>query len=69
MPLKSANDFVCKMRDDKGFRDEIRCIPNEENLEESLRKQGFSFQIEDLVKAIATCMDNMERSSEINNKP
>ncbi len=65
MTYKNANDFVYKMQENKRFRHNMSRLPNDENLDESLEKQGFSFQKKDLIKAMAACMEKMEDSCEI----
>lgn len=65
MTLESATEFVFRMKNDKEFRCRLSCMPNKKDLDTSLKEQGFSFQMDDLIKAMSGCMESMESCSEI----
>jgi len=60
MNTDSAQLFVQKMRDDKDFRDTVQEISDRTELWEYLENKGYAFDECDLVKAMATCMAELE---------
>jgi len=60
MDTGSAQLFVQKMREDKGFRDTVQEISNRTELWEYIENKGYAFDECDLVKAMATCMADLE---------
>ncbi len=64
MTMNSAQEFVAKMQSDKAFRNSMSSQTKEETLVELLKDHGFSFQQKDLIKAMAGCMDTMEKCCE-----
>jgi len=60
MDTDSAQLFVQKMRDDKDFRDTVQEISDRTKLWEYIQKKGYTFDECDLVKAMATCMAELE---------
>lgn len=68
MTLESATEFVFRMKNDKEFRCQFSCMPNTKDLDASLEEQGFSFQMDDLIKAMSDCMESMENCCEMKTK-
>ncbi len=60
MNTDSAQLFVQKMREDKGFRDTVQEISDRTELWEYIENKGYAFDECDLVKAMATCMAEFE---------
>ena len=60
MDTDSAQLFVQKMREDKGFRDTVQEISDRIELWEYIEKKGYAFDECDLVKAMAACMTELE---------
>ncbi len=60
MNTDSAQLFVQKMRDDKGFRLTIQKINNRTELWEYIENKGYAFDECDLVQAMAGCMAELE---------
>ncbi len=64
MTKNGAQKFVERMQSDKSFRQKMSSQTNIENLQTELTESGFAFQLTDLVKAMACCMDSMEQNCE-----
>ena len=60
MMADSAQSFVQKMREDKGFRNRVRDIGDKTELWEYIENKGYAFDECDLVKAMAACMAELE---------
>jgi predicted ribosomally synthesized peptide with nif11-like leader len=60
MKADSAQLFVQKMREDKGFRVAVQKISDKTEFWEYIENKGYAFDECDLVKAIATCMAELE---------
>jgi predicted ribosomally synthesized peptide with nif11-like leader len=60
MDTDSAQLFVQKMRDDKGFRNTVQAISDKTELWEYIENKGYAFDECDLVKAMAACMAELE---------
>lgn len=60
MTTASAQLFVQKMRDDKGFRSTVQNIGGKTELWEFIENKGYAFDECDLVKAMAACMAELE---------
>lgn len=60
MSTDSAQLFVQKMREDKGFRNRVRDIGNKIELWKYIENKGYAFDECDLVKAMAACMKELE---------
>jgi predicted ribosomally synthesized peptide with nif11-like leader len=60
MTTESAQLFVQKMREDKGFRNTVKNIGDRTELWEYIENKGHDFDECDLVKAMATCMAELE---------
>ncbi|MFC1829955.1 Nif11-like leader peptide family natural product precursor [Thermodesulfobacteriota bacterium] len=60
MDTNSAQLFVQKMREDKGFRDTVQEISDRVEFWEYIKNKGYVFDECDLVKAMATCMADLE---------
>ena len=60
MTTNSAQLFVQKMQEDKGFRDTVQEISHRTELWEYIKNKGYAFDECDLVKAMATCMADLE---------
>jgi predicted ribosomally synthesized peptide with nif11-like leader len=60
MNADSAQLFVQKMREDKGFRDTVQKISDRTELWEYTENKGYAFDECDLVKAMAACMTELE---------
>ncbi len=61
MSMTSADEFVAKMQKDRDFRNTICEIQSEEALRKTLHEHGFSFQLKDLINAMSSCMETMDR--------
>ena len=62
MSFSSAQSFVQKMKEDKKFRENFQRMPDRKKLWNCIRKEGYSFDEKDLVRAMAECMNEMETS-------
>ena len=60
MNTDSAQLFVQKMREDKGFRDTVQEISDRTELWEYIENKGYAFDECDLVKSMAACMAELE---------
>jgi predicted ribosomally synthesized peptide with nif11-like leader len=60
MNADSAQLFVQKMREDKGFRVTVQKISDRTELWEYVENKGYAFDECDLVKAMAACMTELE---------
>ena len=60
MDTDSAQLFVQKMQEDKGFRVTVQKISDRTELWEYIKNKGYAFDECDLVKAMATCMADLE---------
>jgi len=60
MTIESAQLFVQKMREDKGFRNTVQEIGDKTELWKHIENKGYAFDECDLVKAMATCMAELE---------
>jgi len=60
MNTDSAQLFVQKMQEDKGFRDTVQEISDRTKLWEHIENKGYAFDECDLVKAMAACMAELE---------
>jgi predicted ribosomally synthesized peptide with nif11-like leader len=60
MDTDSAQLFVQKMREDKGFRVTVQKINDRTELWAYIENKGYAFDECDLVKAMATCMAELE---------
>ncbi len=59
MPKLNAQQFVEAMKSDKEFRHAIKSTDDDAQLKELLEKKGFAFSENELVHAMAACMDDM----------
>jgi len=60
MTTESAQLFVQKMREDKGFRNTVKNIGDRTELWKYIENKGYAFDECDLVKAMAACMAELE---------
>lgn len=60
MSLKSAEQFVSKMKEDQEFRATVQQTPDTAALNDYLRSQGFDFNQRELVGAMAACMAELD---------
>ena len=60
MDTDSAQLFVQKMREDKGFRNTLQDIGDKTELWAYIGNKGYAFDECDLVKAMAACMAELE---------
>jgi len=60
MSTDSAQLFVQKMREDKKFRNAVQNIGDKTELWKYIENKGYAFDECDLVKAMATCMAELE---------
>ncbi len=60
MITDSAQLFVQRMREDRGFRDTLKKISDRAELWEYIESKGYTFNECDLVKAMAACMAELE---------
>ena len=60
MSTDSAQLFVQKMREDKKFRNIVQNIGDKMELWKYIENKGYAFDECDLVKAMATCMAELE---------
>ncbi len=64
MIQKNATEFVEKMQKDRAFRKNVSSSPTEDVFVKTLQEHGFSFQLKELVNAMAKCMESMEQCRE-----
>ncbi len=60
MITDSAQLFVQRMREDRGFRDTLKKISDRAELWEYIGSKGQTFNECDLIKAMAACMAELE---------
>ena len=60
MKTESAQLFVQKMREDKGFRNTVKNIGDRTELWKYIENKGYAFDECDLIKAMAICMAELE---------
>jgi len=60
MDTDSAQLFVQKMREDKGFRVTVQKVNDRTELWAYIENKGYAFDECDLVKDMATCMAELE---------
>ena len=60
MTTDSAQLFVQTMREDIGFREALKKIGDRDELWEYIKRKGYAFNECDLVKAMASCMAELE---------
>ena len=60
MTKNTAEHFVDQMRRDHAFRSVVRLAPDETELNGILRNHGFEFTMDELAKAMASCMDELD---------
>ena len=65
MTTDSAQLFVQKMREDKGFRTTLKKIGDRAELWEYIESKGYAFNECDLVKAMAECMAELEAADHL----
>ena len=63
MALESAQQFVEKMRDDLSFRKSIKGTLDTNALKKLLKKSRFEFTKRELMLAMASCMEEMEKEA------
>jgi predicted ribosomally synthesized peptide with nif11-like leader len=61
MSFEKAQQFVARMREDQDFRKAVKSTSDMKALKEYLRKTGYDFTEHDLMRAMASCMEEMER--------
>ncbi len=60
MSLTSAQQFVARMKEDKEFRRKVQSLPSEEALKDFIKAQGYEFDQQALVGAMAACMSELD---------
>jgi predicted ribosomally synthesized peptide with nif11-like leader len=60
MSAESAQEFVSRMKEDKGFRSAVQQVADAVELNNYLRGQGFEFDQRELVGAMAACMTELD---------
>lgn len=60
MTHDSARQFVARMRMDTEFRQQVKSTPDTTAFRELLRRNGYDFSKQDLVGAMACCMEEMD---------
>ncbi len=60
MSFEKAQQFVARMREDKSFRRGIQDAREAAALKEQIQGAGYLFSEQELMMAMAACMDNME---------
>jgi predicted ribosomally synthesized peptide with nif11-like leader len=60
MSLASAHKFVAAMKSDGEFRAAVTSFSSETELSNFLQVQGYDFGLSDLIKAMASCMAELE---------
>ncbi len=60
MSLKSAQEFVEKMKQEKAFREKAGNISDKDAMYDFIIGNGFHFEENHLVASMAACMDEME---------
>ena len=61
MSLISAQQFVIRMREDKLFRRQMRSAAAVGELNPVFQKNGFAFELHQLITAMAVCMEELEQ--------
>jgi predicted ribosomally synthesized peptide with nif11-like leader len=61
MSLVSAQKFVSRMKEDKKFRSTVQQATDTVELNNYLRCQGFEFNQQELVGAMASCMAELDK--------
>jgi len=61
MALEDARRFVVRMRESREFREQAAHGSGPEALRDFLRREGMSFDQQELVGAMAECMEQMEQ--------
>ena len=64
MKIDDAQRFVQQMREDTDFRRSVTGFGTPSELWDYLKHSGFEFDPCDLVKAMATCMADLENTAE-----
>ncbi len=62
MSLEKAQQFVTRMQEDLKFRMDITSKPDSETLKRCLQDAGYGFSRRELVRAMAACMEEMEKN-------
>jgi len=57
---EAADRFVGQMRRDHAFRTAVRLATDEIELNGILKNHGFEFTMNELAKAMASCMDELD---------
>jgi len=60
MSLASARQFVVRMREDRPFRNQVQSAAAVGEVNPVLRKNGFAFELHQLIAAMAACMKELE---------
>jgi hypothetical protein len=58
---KTAEQFVDQMRQCQDFRTDVRRVQCENELAAVLKIHGFGFKMDELARAMASCMDDLDR--------
>ena len=61
MHKKTAEQFVDLMRKCRDFRTHVRSAKCENELATVLKNHGFGFKMNELARAMASCMDDLDR--------
>lgn len=61
MALDDAQRFVSRMKEDTQFRTKVQGLADSASLKGYLADWGFSFDMLDLVKAMAGCMEELDQ--------
>ncbi len=64
MSMTSAQEFVSRMKVDGEFRTLVTGFADRLKQSDYLRSQGYEFDLQDLVRAMAACMAGQEPSSQ-----
>ena len=64
MSFEGAQQFVMKMREDASFREQAKAAAEKRAIPPLCRHHDLDFDLHDLVRAMAACMDEMAAASE-----
>ncbi len=58
--FSSAQSFVRKMKESRKFREHFQYVGDNKALWKNLKREGYSFDETDLVRAMAECMNELD---------
>ncbi len=61
MAFEDAQRFVAKMKEDPDFRAQVQSFADSASMQACLENNGYSFDLRELVHAMAGCMEELNR--------